>query len=87
MYQLTKKKAPLWSKVVVFLVLCALASELLKVIFSGPTLDEALMQTSGEINKHCPIIIDSTTRLDNTVVLAGKYLASSLQLHIIATCR
>jgi hypothetical protein len=80
MYQLTKKKAPLWSKVVVFLVLCALASELLKVIFGGPTLDEALMQTSGEINKHCPIIIDSTTRLDNTGVLAGKYLAYNYTL-------
>ena len=80
MYQLTKKKTPLWSKVVVFLVLCALASEVLNAIFDQPTLDEALVKASGDINKKCPMIIDSITRLDNTSVLAGKYLAYNYTL-------
>lgn len=80
MYQLTKKKAPLWSKVIVFLVFCGIASEVLKVMFGQPTLDEALLKTTSDINKQCPIMIDSMTRLDNTSILAGKYLAYNYTL-------
>lgn len=80
MYELTKKKTPLWAKVIGFLFLCGIVSELLKVMFGQPTIDESLMKVSSEINKHCPIMIDSTTRLDNTGVLAGKYLAYNYTL-------
>ena len=80
MYELTKKKRPLWLKVVIFLLICSVTSELLKAIFSGPTLDESLVKTSSEINKQCPIVVDSITRLDNTSVLAGKYLVYNYTL-------
>ncbi|HSC55288.1 MAG TPA: hypothetical protein VLC98_16770 [Phnomibacter sp.] len=74
MYQLTKKKTPLWAKIAVFLVLCSLFSELLRMIYRQPTLNEELIQLTQEINAKCPLIIDSTTRLDNTTVLAENKL-------------
>jgi hypothetical protein len=36
--------------------------------------DKVLIQTSNEINKSCPILVDQETRLDNTTVLPGKTL-------------
>ena len=80
MYQITKSKTPLWQKVLLFLLICGVTSELLKLMFAKPTLDASLMKMSSEINKHCPMMIDSITRLDNSVVLAGKYLAYNYTL-------
>ena len=37
--------------------------------FSAPTFDKAMMQAAGELNKSCPIMVDSETRLDNAVTL------------------
>ncbi len=41
---------------------------------SGILVDKQLGVVSNEINKACPILVDSETRLDNTVVLPGKVL-------------
>ena len=75
MYELVKKKKSLGAKIILFLVGCAIISEFLKVIFgTNLTIDETLMQTAQEANKHCPVIIDSTTRLDNVSALTGNRL-------------
>lgn len=34
--------------------------------------DKALMQAASEINKSCPIMLDSETRLDNAIALPGN---------------
>lgn len=36
---------------------------------SNTTLDKAMMQYAGEINKSCPVMIDSETRLDNVMAI------------------
>jgi hypothetical protein len=38
-----------------------------------PSVDKALMEAAGEVNKTCPIRIDSETRLDNTIALPNKF--------------
>jgi hypothetical protein len=42
--------------------------------FNTSAFDKALMQTASEINESCPIMIDSETRLDNTIALPDKVL-------------
>jgi ribosomal protein L37E len=41
-----------------------------QLFFKAPPLDKAMMQIASEINKTCPIMIDSETRLDNTISLS-----------------
>ncbi len=38
----------------------------------SPTIDQALMATTSQINKGLPMMVDKETRLDNTVVLPNK---------------
>lgn len=40
--------------------------------FKNPELDRAMMQMAGELNKSCPVMIDSETRLDNTTSLPNN---------------
>jgi hypothetical protein len=40
--------------------------------FKKPTFDKAMIEISNELNENCPIILDSETRLDNTVVLPNN---------------
>src|SRR4051812_6181547 len=73
MYQLTKKRNPIW-KFVGFLLAISITAELLKVVFQAPSINKQLMDTAKEINRHCPIMIDSLTRLDNSVATADNKL-------------
>ncbi|MDC9722946.1 MAG: zinc ribbon domain-containing protein [Urechidicola sp.] len=41
---------------------------------NSDSLDKTLMKVASEINKTCPIMIDSETRLDNTISLPDKIL-------------
>jgi hypothetical protein len=41
-------------------------------LFKTPTLDKVMMNTASEINKSCPIMIDSDTRLDSTIALPSN---------------
>ena len=52
---------------ITFLVTFFLVQQLL-----SPNLDKIMMKTASEINKSCPIMIDSETRLDNTITLPSK---------------
>ena len=73
MYQLTQKRSPIL-KFLGFFLAISITAELLKVIFQGPSINEQLMDTAKEINKHCPIMVDSLTRLDNSIATLDNKL-------------
>jgi hypothetical protein len=68
MYQLIKKNNPAVKFLLIILAL-SITSEVLRVIFQSPSVSEQLTNTANEVNEHCPIIVDSLMRLDNTVAL------------------
>jgi len=41
-------------------------------LFKAPTVDKIMMKAASEFNALCPIMIDSETRLDNTIALPSK---------------
>jgi hypothetical protein len=43
-----------------------------QLLFKTPGFDKVLMKTASEFNESCPIMIDSETRLDNTIALPSK---------------
>lgn len=43
-------------------------------LFRTPTIDKQLMDAASELNKNCPIMADSQTRLDNAVSLPDNVL-------------
>ena len=45
-----------------------------QLFFKVPPIDKILMSTASEMNKTCPVMIDSMTRLDNTIAFPGKVL-------------
>lgn len=40
-----------------------------QMVFKSPSFDKQMMQTASELNKSCPIMVDSETRLDNAIAL------------------
>ncbi len=42
------------------------------VIFAPQSFDDILKQASNEINKNCPMVVDSETTLNNTTILPGR---------------
>ena len=49
-----------------------LAASFLVQQLRSPSFDKVMLKTASEINKSCPIMIDSETRLDNTITLPPK---------------
>jgi hypothetical protein len=43
-----------------------------QLLFNTPKLDKVMMKTASEINESCPMMVDSETRLDNTIVLPSN---------------
>jgi len=37
--------------------------------FKAPSFDQVLVKTASELNKSCPVMVDSETRLDNAVAM------------------
>lgn len=70
MYELTEKK-PRWKKILIGIGLLILVTSILKEILAirKISFNDELIQIANEINKHAPIIVDSTTRFDNMVAL------------------
>jgi len=64
-----KKLAGIIVGVIAFLAAYFLVQQFL---FKAPNLDKIMMKTASEINEACPIMIDSETRLDNTIVLPSN---------------
>ena len=73
MYQLTKKRNVIW-KFLGFLVVCSITIEVFKVALSSPPINEQIMETVKEINKHCPIMVDSSTRFENSIAAPNNTL-------------
>lgn len=48
--------------------------------FSPPSFDKTMMNIASEINKTCPIMVDSETRLDNTSALPDNELVYNYTL-------
>lgn len=40
--------------------------------FKTPSFDKAMMQAASELNKSCPIMVDTETQLDNSVALPNN---------------
>ena len=45
-----------------------------QLVFKAPSVDKMLMKAASEMNTICPFMIDSITRLDNTIAIAQKTL-------------
>ena len=45
-----------------------------QIFFKAPSFDKTLMNIASEMNKTCPIMVDSETRLDNTIALPDKVI-------------
>lgn len=72
MYELTKQKSR--GYMIVFgIIIFAFVTAVLKMAFREPktSINDDLIKVANEINSHAPIIIDSTTRLDNVNALSG----------------
>ncbi|MEI9807956.1 MAG: hypothetical protein WDO16_08835 [Bacteroidota bacterium] len=72
MYELVKKKNNA-IKIIYGILILFVISSLLKFFLSEPrmTISDELMRMASELNKHAPVIIDSTTRFDNAIALPG----------------
>lgn len=65
MYELTRQKST-GARIILGIIVFAFISAVLKMAFQQrpSSLNEDLINAANEINKHAPIIIDSTTRFD-----------------------
>jgi hypothetical protein len=72
MYDLIKQKST-GSRIIFGIIIFAFISAVLKMAFYKPntTLSQDMVKAANEINSHAPIIVDSTTRLDNVNALPG----------------
>lgn len=67
----TKKRNPLLI-ILGFVFVVSVASELRHLFFDPAPVSQQMMDASNDINKRCPIMIDSMTRLDNTFAIKGN---------------
>ncbi len=74
MYQLQKKKRPLAVRILIFIFVCSMIVELVKVMFSQPSVKEGIAQAANNINKRCPMMVDSSTRLNNVIAGADVFI-------------
>jgi hypothetical protein len=69
----TKKGLKYWAIFTIcfacFYAIGQLGGERIAQLFRKPSFDKAMMEYASEINKHCPIMIDNVTRLENAIAL------------------
>ena len=75
MYELVKKKS-IGMRILIGIIILFAITQTLKFFLKEPTLNinDELVKTANEINKHVPIIIDSLTTFDNVNALKGNTL-------------
>lgn len=73
MYELVKKKN-IGVRIVIGVLILFAITQTLKFFFRQPTINinDELVKTANEINKHAPIVIDSVTTFDNVNALEGN---------------
>ncbi len=45
---------------------------ILQIVLRKPAIDVSMVQAANEINKNCPIMVDSITRFDNAMALSNN---------------
>ena len=75
MYELTKKKS-LTIKIITAILILFVITQALKLLLRQPenNISIDLLKAASDINKHAPIYIDSTVRLDNVEVVQERNL-------------
>jgi hypothetical protein len=75
MYELVKKKS-IAMRILIGIIILFATTQTLKFFLKEPTLNinDELVKTANEINKHAPIVIDSLTTFDNVNALKGNTL-------------
>ena len=64
-----KSMATIIGSVVGAIIAVSVAQQL---FFKSPSIDKALMEIANEVNKSCPVMIDSETLLKNAIALPNK---------------
>ncbi len=83
MYELVKKKN-LGLRILIGIAILFAITQTLKFFLREPalTINDELVKTANEINKHVPIVIDSLTTFDNVNALKGNTLQYNYTLNI-----
>lgn len=83
MYELVKKKS-LGYRILIGIVILFAITQTLKFFFREPTINinDELIKTANEINKHAPIVIDSLTTFDNVNALKGNVFQYNYTLNV-----
>lgn len=83
MYELVKKKNWGYRILIGILILFAI-TQTLKFFFREPKLNinDELVKTANEINKHVPIVLDSLTTFDNVDALKGDVLQYNYTINV-----
>ena len=83
MYELVKKKN-LGYRILIGIVILFAITQTLKFFFREPKLNinDELVKTANEINKHAPIVLDSLTTFDNVNALKGNVFQYNYTLNI-----
>jgi hypothetical protein len=83
MYELVKKKNWGYRILIGILILFAI-TQTLKFFFRQPqlTINDELVQTANEINKHTPIVIDSLITFDNVNALKGNVFQYNYTINV-----
>jgi len=84
MYQLVpKKKKSIFLKILVFLIACAAIKELIVVLFGPAPVSKQLDDFASSINKRCPLVVDSSTTLNNCSAGSGNRLYFNYQVNSV----
>ena len=83
MYELVKKKN-IGLRILIGIIILFAITQTLKFFLWEPALNinDELVKTANEINKHVPIVIDSLTTFDNVNALKGNTLQYNYTLNI-----
>jgi hypothetical protein len=83
MYELVKRKN-LGMRILIGIIILFAITQTLKFFLKEPTLkiNDELVKTANEINKHAPIVIDSLITFDNVNALKGNILQYNYTLNI-----
>ena len=83
MYELVKKKN-IGLRILIGIIILFAITQTLKFFLREPALNinDELVKTANEINKHVPIVIDSLTTFDNVNALKGNTLQYNYTLNI-----
>jgi hypothetical protein len=83
MYELVKNKNWGYRILIGILILFAI-TQTLKFFFRQPqlTINDELVQTANEINKHTPIVIDSLITFDNVNALKGNVFQYNYTINV-----